>query len=168
MPTLHILTEGLTKKSFELQEGVTTIGRDEENAIHVPDASMSNSHGYFTVTGGQVIYQDLGSTNGSFVNDEQVTEAVLIAGTEFRLASVLMMIGNGVVVEDRAKRTTALIKVAPHGIKPEELMTEVTEISSPFKSKQAFGGKLFKIFIIILVVAIGGIVVYSLKDLLLK
>ena len=166
MPTLHILTEGLTHSTFELHEGVTVIGRDDDCAIHIPDASMSNEHGQFTVTGGQVVYRDLGSTNGSFINEEQVTaDVVLPEGAEFRLASVVMVIGNGVDIGAKSKRTTAVIQVAPTGIKPEELTAEAEEVESPFKKKGGIGGRMFTIFIAILILAIIGIVISSLTNL---
>ena len=165
MPTLHILTEGFTKKTFELQEGITTIGRDEDNAIHIPDSSMSGTHGQFTVASNQVAYKDLGSTNGSFVDEQQVTEVVLPVGTEFRLASVLMMLGNGDIVPDKSKRTTAQIKVAPRGLRPEELTAEVEAVDSPFKQKKGGGGRFFLIFIIILILAIVAIVMKTMLNL---
>jgi len=165
MPTLHILTEGFTQKPFELQEGITTIGRDEDNAIHIPDSSMSGAHGQFTVANNQVVFKDLGSTNGSFVDEQQVTEVVLPVGTEFRLASVLMMLGNGDVVPDRSKRTTAQIKVAPRGLRPEELTAEVEAVDSPFRHKKGGGGRFFLVFIIILILAIIGIVMKTMLNL---
>ena len=162
MPTLHILTEGFTEKTFELQEGVTTVGRDEGNVVHIPDSSMSGVHGQFTVAGNQVVYKDLGSTNGSFVDDQQVTEIMLPVGAEFRLASVLMMLGNGDIVPDKSKRTTAQIKVAPRGLRAEELTAESEEVETPFKQKKGAGSRFFIIFIIVLVLVIVFIVLSTL------
>ena len=166
MPTLHILTEGFTQKTFDLQEGITTIGRDDDNAIHIQDSSMSGTHGQFTVASNQVAYKDLGSTNGSFVDEQQVTEVILPVGTEFRLASVLMMLGNGDIVPDRSKRTTAQIKVAPRGLRPEELTAEIEAVDSPFKQKKGGGGRFFLFFIIILILAIVAIVMKTMFNLI--
>lgn len=163
MPTLHILTEGFPQKSFPLQEGVTTIGRDDDNAIHIPDASLSGNHGQFVVSGGNVVFQDLESTNGSFVDEQQIQgEIVIPEGTVFRLASVYMQIGNGHIQPDKTKRTTALIQVAPAGIKPDELESKPEEIESPFKTKKGFGGKIMNIIIILMFVAAIGVLGYTL------
>jgi pSer/pThr/pTyr-binding forkhead associated (FHA) protein len=163
MPTLHILTEGFSQKSFELAEGVTAVGRDEDNAIHIPDASLSGSHGEFIVTGGSVVFRDLGSTNGSFLDEQLIAgEVVLAEGTSFRLGSVRVQIGNGGVDLDRSKRSTELIQVTPAGIKPDDMKSSTTEVSSPFKPRKRIGNKIFIIVVAILFVIAIAILIYTL------
>ncbi len=154
MPTLYILTEGFPNKSFELREGVTTVGRDDDNAIHVPDSSLSGNHGQFVVSNGAVVFQDLDSTNGSFIDDNPIAEAPLPVGTIFRLGSVVMQIGNGGGAPAAGKRTTSVIMVAPAGIKPGDLRGGTGQIHSPFKHKKSIGTKVFNIILIIVGIAI--------------
>ena len=166
MPTLHILTEGFPQKSFQLPEGVTTVGRDDDNAMHIADASLSGNHGEFIVTGGAVVFRDLDSTNGSFLDDEQqiIGEASIAEGTIFRLGSVYLQLGNGHVEPKQSKRTTTLIQVNPAGVNPDELESGDDEelVESPFKRKKAFGSKIFIVVVIIMFIVSIAILAYTL------
>tara|TARA_Y100000758_G_scaffold281953_1_gene229873 strand:- start:413 stop:928 length:516 start_codon:yes stop_codon:yes gene_type:complete len=163
MPTLHILTEGFPQKTFQLPEGVTTVGRDDGNALHIPDASLSGNHGEFTVTGGEVVFRDLDSTNGSFLDDEQKIADVisLTEGTKFRLGSVFMQLGNGQIEPDQQKRTTTLIQVNPAVLNPDELGSEEEVIESPFKRKKTFGLKFYTVLVVAMFIAAIAILAYN-------
>jgi pSer/pThr/pTyr-binding forkhead associated (FHA) protein len=58
-------------KSFLIQ-AQTSIGRDDTNQICLEDASVSSKHALLEIKQGRVFLTDLGSTNGSFINGEQV------------------------------------------------------------------------------------------------
>ena len=155
MPTLHILTEGFPQKSFVLPEGVTSVGRDEDNTIHLADASLSGDHGQFVVTNGAVIFRDLDSTNGSFLeNDQQIVGEVSITeGTIFRLGSVIVQLVNGHIEPDQSKRDTSLIKIQPSGLTPDALEFSQESFESPFKPKKTFGSKVFIVVVVIMFIA---------------
>ena len=166
MPTLHILTEGFPQKSFDLPEGVTSVGRDDDNAIHIADASLSGNHGEFIVTGGAVVFRDLDSTNGSFLDNEQQIngEATLAEGAVFRLGSVYLQLGNGGVLPDQSKRATTLIQVNPEAASPDELEPGDDEesVESPFKRKKALGSKIFIAVVAIMFIVSIAILAYTL------
>ncbi|MDB6131209.1 MAG: mucD 1, partial [Verrucomicrobiales bacterium] len=66
-------------QAYELHPGVTTFGRAEGNTYVINDGSVSGSHCQVTVDGETVIFQDLGSTNGSQIDGASVTtDAVYI------------------------------------------------------------------------------------------
>jgi len=49
------------------------VGREEKNDVVIPDASVSSVHAYFVLDkGGMYRLQDLGSKNGSFIDNERV------------------------------------------------------------------------------------------------
>jgi len=52
-----------------------TIGRDDGNGISIPMHTISRQHARLFMRGGSYFVEDLGSTNGSFVNDEEVSVA---------------------------------------------------------------------------------------------
>jgi hypothetical protein len=52
--------------------GVMTIGRDPGNSIVVPDASVSGEHAVIRLHGRTWVLSDLGSTNGTLLNNEPV------------------------------------------------------------------------------------------------
>ena len=155
MPTLHILTEGFPQKSFNLPEGVTSVGRDDDNAVHIPDASLSGNHGEFVVTKGVVVFSDLDSTNGSFLeNDQQIVGKLSIPeGTIFRLGSVIVQLVNGHIEPDQSKRDTTHIQVSPSGLTPSALESPEESFESPFKPKKTFGSKIFIGVVVVMFIA---------------
>src|SRR3972149_3698419 len=61
-----------TDQSFELLKDVHTIGREAGNDIIINDPQVSRHHARLTLQGNAYILEDLGSTNGSFVNGRRV------------------------------------------------------------------------------------------------
>lgn len=57
---------------FDLTKEVTMIGRDVTNEVVVGDAEVSRQHARLTRTPGGYVLEDLGSTNGTFVNGERL------------------------------------------------------------------------------------------------
>lgn len=72
----HVLAEGAT----------ATIGRATGNDIVVLDRHVSRQHAVITYRDGLFVINDLGSVNGTFVNDKRVEEPFpLFAGDQIRL-----------------------------------------------------------------------------------
>jgi len=66
---------------FDLTKEVTMLGRDVTNDIVVGDAEISRQHTRVTRTPGGMVLEDLGSTNGTFINgDRLVSPRVLASG----------------------------------------------------------------------------------------
>jgi pSer/pThr/pTyr-binding forkhead associated (FHA) protein len=65
---------------FELNQEETTIGRKEANVIHIDNLAVSSHHARVLKIGNKVILEDLGSTNGTQVNNKDVTKYVLQSG----------------------------------------------------------------------------------------
>jgi predicted component of type VI protein secretion system len=59
-------------KIYELTQDEITIGRDIANNIVVNDAEVSRRHARLRMQAGNYILEDLGSTNGSFVNGQRL------------------------------------------------------------------------------------------------
>ncbi len=63
------------QQEFTLAEGATvTIGRSANNDIHIPEQHVSRQHAVITYRDGVFMITDMGSANGTFVNDQQITE----------------------------------------------------------------------------------------------
>ena len=88
MAKLVILTQGMTGRAHELNVDRTTIGRVEDNTFQIADASVSSHHCEVLLRGGEVVIRDLNSTNGSYINDAQITESVLKPGQKLRLGQI--------------------------------------------------------------------------------
>src|ERR1700744_6013403 len=89
MAKLVVLSEGMTGQSYELKVDKTTIGRVEDNTFQIAQPSVSSHHCEVLLRGNDVVIKDLNSTNGTFINNQQITtEGVLKAGQILRLGQV--------------------------------------------------------------------------------
>ncbi|PWB72827.1 MAG: hypothetical protein C3F07_11010 [Anaerolineales bacterium] len=58
--------------AYTLEGDQITIGRDSTNEIVINDAEVSRRHARLTFQGGKYVLEDLGSTNGTFVNGQRL------------------------------------------------------------------------------------------------
>lgn len=70
-----------------VRPGTLRLGRSMDNDIVLPDDKVSRHHGQIGVRLGMLVYTDLGSTNGSFLNGSGVTEIALGPGDVLQLGS---------------------------------------------------------------------------------
>ena len=77
-------------RSFDL-DAITTLGRDVNNAIVVEDPFASFDHAVLTYRGRSWYVEDLGSTNGTYVNGRPIASvAPLGFGDELSIGQVRM------------------------------------------------------------------------------
>jgi len=88
MVKLVVLSAGMTGRTHELNAERTTIGRLEDNAFSLAEPSVSSHHCEVITKGETVTVRDLNSTNGTFINGEKITEAVLKPGQTLRLGKI--------------------------------------------------------------------------------
>jgi pSer/pThr/pTyr-binding forkhead associated (FHA) protein len=88
MAKLVVLTQSMAGRSVELTAERTTVGRVEENAFQIAEPSVSSRHAEILLRGSDIVVKDLGSTNGTFINGEKITEAVLKPGQTLRLGNI--------------------------------------------------------------------------------
>lgn len=95
MPKLVILNQGMTGRTFEVNVERTTVGRVEDNTFQIGDPSVSSHHAEIILKGNDLLVRDVGSTNGSYINGEKITEAVLQPGQILRFGQVELKIDDG-------------------------------------------------------------------------
>ena len=88
MPRLIVNPDTAEAWSIELQPGTLSLGRGGGNDVPIEHTSVSSSHCQVTVSDKGAWIKDLGSTAGTFVDDELVEEAQLRAGQRLRLGEV--------------------------------------------------------------------------------
>lgn len=96
MAKLVVLSEGFTGQSYELKVDKTTVGRMEDNTFQIAHPSVSSHHCEVLLRGNDVVVKDLNSTNGTFIDNQQITEAVLKPGHVVRLGQVDVRLESGV------------------------------------------------------------------------
>lgn len=84
-PVLEGVGAILAGRRFVLRSGRQTIGRREDNDIAIDDSSVSASHAWIINQHGHYVIMNTLSTNGTFVNDKRIHEALLKHGDHIRL-----------------------------------------------------------------------------------
>ena len=95
MAKLVILNQGMTGRIFDLNVERTTVGRVEDNTFQIADGSVSSHHAEILLHGSEILIRDLNSTNGSFINNEKIAEAILKPGQTLRFGQVELKIDDG-------------------------------------------------------------------------
>ena len=95
MAKLVILNQGMTGRTFDVNVDRTTVGRLDDNTFQIADASVSSRHAEILLQGSELLIRDLNSTNGTFINGDKITEAVLKPGQILRVGQVELKIDDG-------------------------------------------------------------------------
>ena len=82
---LDLRQPGQPPQQRVLDQPSFSVGRSQGNGIILPFGYVSRQHGRLEQSAGGWIYQDLGSSNGTFVNGERVQQAVLRDGDVLRI-----------------------------------------------------------------------------------
>ena len=92
----------LLGKRFHLAPGAALgIGRDPSSGVSLPDVpSVSRNHALLRHRGGNVTIEDLGSANGTYINDRPVDSLTLLqSGDRFQLGAVHFKLLNELDIE---------------------------------------------------------------------
>jgi FHA domain len=93
--------------AFELKPGLNTLGRNPTNDFRIADPSISSFHAELAVDNGRIRVRDLGSTNGTFLDDQPVREdAWLTTERSLRLGTVRLRLEEVFVNEQAAVPVT--------------------------------------------------------------
>ncbi|MBB0993108.1 DUF3662 and FHA domain-containing protein [Dietzia sp. SLG510A3-3B2-2] len=81
--TLHL--EDGSGRTFRLQRGSNLLGRGQDAAFRLPDTGVSRQHADIHFDGREAVLTDLGSTNGTTVNDGPIQDWQLADGDLIRV-----------------------------------------------------------------------------------
>ncbi len=83
-------------QSFDLDKPVITLGREAGSDIVLEDPQVSRHHARLTLQAGGYVIEDLGSTNGTFINEQRLAGAQLInPGDKLRLGDNVVLSVSG-------------------------------------------------------------------------
>jgi len=98
MASLLIKSEGFENQVIKLRLGMSRLGRSPKNDFQIEHRTVSAAHCELALANDELVVRDLGSTNGTFVNDEPIEEARLQAGQTLRLGDIEMLVESTEVV----------------------------------------------------------------------
>jgi len=93
--SLTLLRAGTAAKRFTLQKERTVVGRLPECDVVVDDPGASRHHAEIRRAGSSYVVSDLGSTNGTLVNDAAVGEQALADGDRITIGNTVLEFRSG-------------------------------------------------------------------------
>jgi len=87
---------------YAIEKDLTRLGRERFNDLTVDDESSSRAHAEIRRKDGVLYLRDLGSTNGTYVNNRRATEVKLSNGDRISIGATVML------VEIKKKKTTVV------------------------------------------------------------
>ncbi len=91
IPAAFLIVDGV--RTFHVEEALVNIGRQEENHLVIDDPRVSRHHAQLRFTQHRFLLFDLGSTGGTFVNGQPVTQHILVSGDVISLGGVPLIFG---------------------------------------------------------------------------
>ena len=150
-------------KVYLLREQDITIGRDSNNTITINDAEVSRKHASMELRGTAYVIQDLGSTNGTFVDGKRLSSVqVLNPGDSVSFGEGIVLVYEA-IYDANATMVASPVKAAktkPPVRRPAPAPTPAAILPSAYSGQVPAGPiptettekKKFPIWIIILVV----------------
>jgi pSer/pThr/pTyr-binding forkhead associated (FHA) protein len=80
MAKLILSFNGSVVKEYPLDKEVLTIGRKPDNDVHIDNLAVSGNHAKILTILNDSFIEDLGSTNGTFINDKKISKHALKNG----------------------------------------------------------------------------------------
>jgi diguanylate cyclase (GGDEF)-like protein len=87
-------------KKYNLNTPSVVVGRSSKCDIQIDQESISRNHSKIVNTGKSILVRDLGSTNGTYVNDEPVEEYVLRDGDLIKIGRTIFKFLTGGNIEN--------------------------------------------------------------------
>ena len=87
-------------QEYNLNSASLVIGRSSKCDIQIDQESISRNHSKIVNTGKSILIRDLGSTNGTYVNDEPVDEYVLRDGDLIKIGQTIFKFLTGGNIEN--------------------------------------------------------------------
>ena len=91
MPRLIVIKGADKDRQFELSDAVLSVGRDASNQIRLHDHEVSRRHAEFRAVDDEFRLTDVGSANGTFVNNQPIKDVALSPGDHIRIGQSILV-----------------------------------------------------------------------------
>jgi pSer/pThr/pTyr-binding forkhead associated (FHA) protein len=130
MPKLLLTLEGKPVREVDLTRERTTFGRHPQCDIVLDHRTVSARHALFHYANGSVVLEDLGSTNGCFVNGKRVTRHLLADRDRVTLAAYHLELDLKAGSARPPVMARVTVQSGPHAGKQLALAKPVTTLGS--------------------------------------
>jgi pSer/pThr/pTyr-binding forkhead associated (FHA) protein len=103
MASVIVIFGGQEQKTFQLDKPRMVVGREPSCEIHIDNLGISRNHCAFAARGEAFVVQDLGSSNGTFVNGRKITEHFLNDADEVVIGKYTLKFKNEAQVANPAE-----------------------------------------------------------------
>jgi pSer/pThr/pTyr-binding forkhead associated (FHA) protein len=128
-------------EEIPLTKETTTIGRKPSNDIHIDNLSVSGNHAQVITILEDSFLEDLGSTNGTYVNGKLIKKHALEHGDKITLGKYQLTYENGSGGSDQDFEQTMIIRPGEAGMPEQagskEIDKSVQKISAAMASEAA-------------------------------
>jgi len=119
MPKMIVSIDEVVIKEVQLTKDRTTLGRRPYNDIVIDNLAVSGEHAVLQMTGGEVILEDLNSTNGTYINGKAVKKQQLHNGDGIEIGKYkIKFVGDGADNFDKTMVVKARPAAAPAAASP--------------------------------------------------
>ena len=91
MASLLVVRGANVGTHYLIREAKQRLGRDSHCEVHLEDSEASRTHAEIEFVDGEFVLRDLGSSNGTFVNGNRITEHTLRIGDRVQIGKRLML-----------------------------------------------------------------------------
>lgn len=116
-------------------EGEIVIGRSSELDMVLVEDMVSRRHAKISVENGDIFLEDLGSTNGSFVNGEKISRTKLAEGDRILIGTSIIKVvasdGSSSVQDAKAKMDAAASSARPATSAASTMTGSIAEVALP-------------------------------------
>lgn len=89
--SIAVLEGKQSGQKFTIDRPRVTIGRSDADVV-IDDAEISRQHCAVEMHGARIVLRDLGSTNGTFVDEVKISQMEIQNHSEFRIGSTCLML----------------------------------------------------------------------------
>ncbi len=126
MASLFVIRGKDAGRHFTLEGERIVLGRDPNCDIPVADHEVSRQHAAIVFEEGQAVLQDLGSSNGTFVNGKRVDRHLLQASDRLQLGRSLLVYTTR--ANDSSTETTFEVEIVPAENSEPSVANELSQI----------------------------------------
>jgi pSer/pThr/pTyr-binding forkhead associated (FHA) protein len=100
---------------YPLQKKVVTIGRKQGNDVRIDNLAVSSQHARVILAGHVYVLEDLGSTNGTFVNTKKVKRKALVNGDQITVGKHSLKFVSDVARSESEEQETVFLTPSSPG-----------------------------------------------------